>query len=99
MVLCFQIERHQILREALSFEGLLDLLPLTSPLQPTRPPTLSHLFSEKNSKTWALPFRGNESTFLCFLGGISCMTKSKVEHTCIVKMQKIVIHFHSFQFQ
>jgi hypothetical protein len=41
MVLCFQIERHQILREALSFEGLLDLLPLTSPLQPTRRTTPS----------------------------------------------------------
>ena len=34
MVLCFQIERHQILREALSFEGLIDLLPLTSPPYP-----------------------------------------------------------------
>lgn len=68
---------------------------------PAYPPShsLSFIQRKKNFITGALPFRGNESTFLCFLGGIPCVTKSKVEHTLIVNMQKMGIHFHSFQFQ
>ena len=53
------------------------------------------LLAERHTeKKKRLPYLSNS-------GGVSCMTKSKVEHTrCIVNMQKRVrIHFYSFQFQ